>query len=96
MKTTLVALTSKLQIVNDVTHQKDDFESQFLHSEQSRQDLHKSLLDSCKHFKEITEQQQKKHEDLSSHTKQLYHELQELKYKEAKKDLEQMREIEKI
>ena len=55
MKTTLVALTSKLQIVNDVTQQKDDFESQFLKSEQSRQELHKALIEKTKSFKDITE-----------------------------------------
>ena len=55
MKTTLVALTCKLQIVNDVTQQKDDFESQFLKSEQSRQELHKAFIDKTKSFKDITE-----------------------------------------
>ena len=60
MKTTLVALTSKLQIVNDVTQQKGDFESQFLKSEQSRQELHKALIEKTKSFKDITESQSKK------------------------------------
>ena len=96
MKTTLVALTSKLQIVNDVTQQKDDFESQFLKSEQSRQELHKAFIDKTKSFKDITETQSKKQEEMAAQMKTLYHEIQELKYREAKKDMEQMREIEKI
>ena len=88
MKTTLVALTSKLQIVNDVTQQKDDFESQFLKSEQSRQELHKALIEKTKSFKDITESQSKKQEEMAAQMKTLYHEIQELKYREAKKDME--------
>lgn len=75
MKTTLVALTSKLQIVNDVTQQKDDFESQFLKSEQSRQELHKAFIDKTKSFKDITETQSKKQEEMAAQMKTLYHEI---------------------
>ena len=47
MKTTLVALTKKLNIVNDINKQKEDFEDSFLKSEASRKELHNMLIENC-------------------------------------------------